>query len=742
MRTVSKKRTTKRARTDVARFFDLSAMQDNGFSDDSDEDETEFIDRRDKIDDEELPALGPPRVRLAFDTMEEDPQEIAARLEERYRRMSIFKGKEKEDDTGNYMADKVIKWVHTPDNCPAHSTVPIWRLVVRRGKERDVVFAIMAMSKPGGNHPLQDAGVLSATAHPYARGFVYVECASIATIDRIVGLVAFVRRGAPPEQIKLSDYKAIMSVVDKPAIPDGSWARYAKRGVFCGDLVWVEAYDPARNGYTVAVVPRPPLVVDANFASSSKRRRSGPRPAQSLVYPLDGDDLLESLKVFEFESDKAFSVDRRRVHHGLYVAHGVPLSDLVDDRVGPSKAEYDIWAQSPLCSASLALSAFADMSRLFSRSMGVLRELVDDDTVLRSGDRVRVVQGVYRDAVGRAVDVDVDERVVLADVVHLSGPRIQYSFPFACIAFEYRGGDVVEVRDGLHAGLYGWVTAVDWGACRVDLVEYRQALPLDADSPVLEWTNDAGTVLEWTISMSAIRLKPLSFSPPSVSTVVPGPSSPSVPRSRMDTFLHVEVKFIRGPYRTLFGIVKSTHSDGDHLTVRTEGRAINSDVIVKQTDVRERHTGMTLSEYMMTPSPIALRLRKYRETIWAAEINPDILPCAPDAASVPLADLYVDNTQPPAVDPAWLPDGFVYVPPCPPEVVPVEDGAPTDGAPTAPTAPTDGALTDGTLPEGTPIEGSASGPSISGLDSATAVAVAGQSSQSPDGTDAPPSASS
>lgn len=340
---------------------------------------------------------------------------------------------------------------------------------LQRGHEWDVVRTIMKLceSKPGH--------ILSVSASPSSRGSVYVETVSLPDVDRIIRDVAFIRRRVAPEKIPLQEYEAILKVSDAPEILATSWARYTGRGDYCGDLVWVESYDPDAMSYVVYVVPRT-LRWDTYKAKPAglKRPRRPSRVPAALLLP--------SHVGLSCVADHLVQFDGSAYQHGFLVLDDVPARQLTDQDVVPSLDELDVWQQSPLYHTlndieilrldSTVDSSYVSLASSFSESVRKKNEWLKTVCIVEEGDRVRVVHGEWKDMVGEAVNVDSTARLVTVHITDFAGPSLDIPFPFTALMVDYRVGDFVEIRSGLHTGVRGWVDTVDWNALRVGMLEH------------------------------------------------------------------------------------------------------------------------------------------------------------------------------------------------------------------------------------------------------------------------------
>ncbi|KAJ7435207.1 hypothetical protein B0H11DRAFT_2257493 [Mycena galericulata] len=599
---VSCKRPVKRRRFTAKDFLDLDAADAEASDEDADEGEDDFIVRRADLDDDDVTASVRPSPFLVEEMGGVDPEELARRLQDRYRRMSLQVSR----DDG--LEDDLIKWIHTAEACPPHSVIPIWRIQVTPGREAAVVGTIMKMEESARRYN----DIQSVTATPSSRGSVYMECRALATVQRIIHGVAFVRRGVPPVPIPLEDYRRLFEITDKPAVPVGSWVRYTRRGNYCGDLAWIRAYDPDTMGYTIWLVPRElRWGVCMPRPNHLKRPRPPARIPRELLLPCSVGSTLAPTSLLEFD-DRLFQC-------GFLIRTEVPAYDLSDDRVGPSVEELDMWEASPLYQVeSICDTEPSALYSVFSRSLRAQRDALYMNCVLERGDRVRIVEGPWRDCTGQLLEIDTVTRAVVVRVVDFSGPSVEVEALSSIVMVDFKVGDFVEVCWGLYAGMHGWVTLVDWVARSVDISEHRTRTMLGRDEVSPIEVCEELVVREWTVDMTCIRpktsspnFKPFSESPPAYpdkpedSNDSKGKSKDAeakvleLPCARPDMYQHLEVQVVRGKTgRGLYGTVKNTMADNEEVCILTEGCAINNLLQVRVEHVVERYTGLSLPELL------------------------------------------------------------------------------------------------------------------------------------------------
>ncbi|KAJ7131260.1 hypothetical protein C8R44DRAFT_871781 [Mycena epipterygia] len=494
---------SKRRKFSARDFLDLDAGVDRDEEEDEDDGDVEddFIDRRAYIGDEEPVPASRPAHFFMEDLQGVDPHELARQLRRRYERLPSEH--RTRGDTG--LDADLTKWIHTAEACPAVNSIPVWRLRVTRGHEWDVVRTLMKMFETSSR--VED--ILSASAGPCTRGFVYVECQSREMVDRIVRTVAFIRCQFPPVQIPLADYQAVLRVTDKPEIPLGSWVRYTRKGYYCGDLAWIRDFDPDAMTYSVCLVPRTSL--DNPPSSTRKRSRRGYRPPQSLMLSVDQGS---SSAVHDFSGGE--------YQYGLLFLDDVSVRDLTDDHVNPSDAELVVWESSSLY-GSEAVDEVDALSSSFTRSLQLQRVALQKFFLVEPNDRVRLLEDPWQGSVGDILEV-VQGRTVWVRVTDFSGPSVDVDLPARCVAKDFRIGDLVEVFSGPFSGLYGWIGEVSWSTLRTvviqhfpvgrrEVYEYGKNVvwPEFSDAPSAEMVWDEHAIREWDVAICNLRPKPAAL---------------------------------------------------------------------------------------------------------------------------------------------------------------------------------------------------------------------------------------
>ncbi|KAJ7633804.1 hypothetical protein DFH06DRAFT_1479418 [Mycena polygramma] len=575
---------SKRRKVTALDFLDLAAVDDGENEEENESDfGDDFIDNRLQIDDsdnEDISSAQP--ARFLMDNMQAmDADEMARILHSRYGSRSV---PEDDQDDGSF---DIVRWIHTAERCPDVSDTPVWKLTVARGREWDVVFTIMQLCLS----TLRDQGVLSATAGPSAAGYVYVECSHISVVDHLMRSVSFVRRNIPPQQLTVPEFRSVLVFTDKPAIPVGSWVRYGKTGYYCGDIAWISAYDGHAMTYTIYLVPRV-SGREPGHISRKKRSRTSSRPSQELFLPAHAGLSIHPTSAFKFFG--------KQFQFGFLILDDVRRRDLVDTRVCPSFSEIALWEGSPLHQLDDSFSSGSDLlSHSFSRSLHVQRALVLKTRMLRIDDPVRLIAGSGYDFLGHVLAFG-DAGTVDVRVDDLSGSVVDLTLPATSVFLDLRVGNFVEVHAGPSTGMVGWIVSADWGTRRIQINRYvRRTEALAQESS--EGVSSQYSVTQASYDVEWVHVQLKSYSPTSPST---SPSPTLLLKSKAD------------PY--------------------SEGRAVNTVDTLPVDGVIERHTHLTLSDFVSASPDKKQELRKKHELKRATEARPYFDPLDPDPSRVAL----------------------------------------------------------------------------------------------------------
>ncbi|KAJ6608920.1 hypothetical protein B0H10DRAFT_2226407 [Mycena sp. CBHHK59/15] len=599
---VRSKRTTMAKRAKAAAhtgldFLDISAVDAGDDEDEESEEEDGFIDRRADIDNDFVGEYSRPHWCLMDDSSTVDPDELARFVEERYSGVRRVRATGVGSVDRGPLAglsvwatdDDIIQLSYTSTSADAL----IWRIRVARGHECDVVCTILKLCEANS----QQACVLSASTIPSVRGSVYIESSSEADVLRLFRTVAFIRRRFAPEQIPIDDYMSLMQVTDRAQLDIGSWVRYTRRGVYCGDLAWVKDFDPHRWEYTVWLVPRLPrdsggTVVDEPSGRAKLKRRKQSRIPQRIVLP---SNLGADANTFSYTD--ILDYDRRDYQYGFLVLSDVPANHLSDDHLGTTETELGLFRGSPLYE-DYSNPDHSSLSEMFATSVDRQLSYSKKRASIEVGDRVRVVSGQYLGLIGYIIEYDGRDaqlKVTRSDdtlfFINVSGPGLLVDFQI---------GDLVEVFAGEYAGLTGWIFTLDQKTNRAQLAEHRLA-PIGfqaaggnqrsrrVGASLSELGPGQDVIREWDIALHCIRQKKIALDLHEPTVIGPPTSSGSIvmPRSRADPYVDLEITIVHGDLKGCWGRVKASRDRGKKLDIITEGRSINTRLTLSEDHVRD-----------------------------------------------------------------------------------------------------------------------------------------------------------
>ncbi|KAJ6624008.1 hypothetical protein B0H10DRAFT_1943502 [Mycena sp. CBHHK59/15] len=460
----------------------------------------------------------------------------------------------------------------------------------QRGHESDVVYTILKICEAQS----QQASMLSASTIPSVRGSVHVESSSEADVLRVFRTVAFIRRQFAPEQIPLDDYMSLMQVTDCAQFDIGSWVRYTRRGVYCGDLAWVEGVDPYSWEYTVWLVPHLPrdsggTVVDEPSSRAKLKRRKHSRIPQCIVLP---NNLGTNANTFSYTD--ILEYDHRDYQYGFLVLSDVPANHLYDDHLGTTETEIDLFRGSPLYEDYSNLD-HSLLSEMFATSVDCQLSYSKKRASIEVDDRVRVVSGRYLGLIGYVVEYD--GRDAQLEVTQSNDGAFFIYVSGSDVLVDFQIGDLVEVCAGEYAGLTGWILTLDQKANWPQLAEHRlapigfQAADGDQRSRLV------GAILselehgqDCDIALHCIRRKKIAADVQEPVTIGSPASGGSImmPRSRADPYVNLEITIIHGDLKGYWGHVKASRDRRKKLDIVTEGRSINTTVMLSEDHVRDQ----------------------------------------------------------------------------------------------------------------------------------------------------------
>ncbi|KAJ7018093.1 hypothetical protein C8F04DRAFT_1278204 [Mycena alexandri] len=551
-------------------FLDLEAQtadHDDEEEDDFEDDWNGFLDRRAFADD-----IHPrPVVMAIMDDVGPSAQEEADAIRARHRERT-------ERERHRFDGDQdAFQWIHKADSRPSLADADIWRLRVKSGHETDVVCT-MTLDLPRSKF---HSVVKSITAPATTRGCVYVETNEMAAVSYLQSRVAFVLQHFPPERVPVADYVPLVFSKSPALLSSLSWARVKRKGPYCGRLAWIQHSDPYRCCYELWLVP---IVV----------------PSEIFEDPFD----LFLRRYYTFDGD-IVSFGRTSFIGGLLVQYNAPLYSVVEDAPCPTMQELDQFASNRLFFDG---SPPPDGEALFHSIQSSISLLQHTCSATR-GDRVHVMAGEMAGSVGTVLTADPEKLTV-----KFSSPiETQEEIARSAVVYKLYPGDLVEIIRGKRQGQKGWIISIDWAVRVASVVSHDFS---HYTGPVGPSASGIPTKDLDEFDVELLFLKPTSHVFHLAATSIIGPPAKKkrkVDRT-VDRMANIEVR-IGGKHQLsgVFGTILSSNSGCSMATVLTEGRAEQVRIKVPCENLTERHTALDVREFLRTPVPVRLALRKSRE---------------------------------------------------------------------------------------------------------------------------------
>ncbi|KAJ6525431.1 hypothetical protein DFH09DRAFT_172748 [Mycena vulgaris] len=209
---------------------------------------------------------------------------------------------------------------------------PLWKVAVVKGREADVADTVETLV--AGGEAL--ANVDCAWDIPAVRGFVYI-AADKEALEELYESVAFVK--PRPRAIAVAPEDAVAHLLggDLPADKlKYSWVRFTGRGIYCGDLAWVQ---DAASPDTVHL-----LIVPRHGEITRPRKRSGygapARPPRRLHKQESDTD--------EQRPTPSARHNQTEFVGGLLLMRSVAVTQLCEEAVEATEDEVRLFQLSPL----------------------------------------------------------------------------------------------------------------------------------------------------------------------------------------------------------------------------------------------------------------------------------------------------------------------------------------------------------------------------------------------------------
>ncbi|KAK6975090.1 hypothetical protein R3P38DRAFT_3238256 [Favolaschia claudopus] len=432
-----------------------------------------------------------------------------------------------------------------------------------------------------------------------------------------------------------------------PTMKPGTWVRVRSNNVYHLDLAWVYDYNPVTSDALIYLVPRwsgkqrrhrsPLRLVAGEILESDVSCENEPR--QSSLGTGTRQALLSEHVDGTLDATCPYELDGSLYRFGFLVRRE-PFIDLIVHRVQPAEQELALWMQSPVYNFVKKCADLeqvdlevVNMSELLTSSCDMQRSLRWNRLALRIGDRVRLPEG--------------DDLGPVGWVTSVTAEHVQVEiWPTEAVVGDFRVGDYVEVITGRWVGLRAWIVQVEWSRREIQLmnqtyVEKGVRLLDDGQSDIPYADVLGALILPWSFVRVASSETGLSSTGGLSAQKNPAPPAAEGPRRHVvpDPFSQMEVQAFERNIGTFYGMVVGTSADRKKVSIRTEGRAVNTVELISVCDVKERHTGLSLTDYRNASAEQIRELRTAQDKsrlIAAAvsegpEFSPEDLPGAADA---------------------------------------------------------------------------------------------------------------
>ncbi|GAB4845101.1 hypothetical protein Ancab_038507 [Ancistrocladus abbreviatus] len=229
----------------VADFLDDEAVVDSDEDEEEEDGEDDFIDNGADLPDEDDGRMHRRPLLRREDEQEDDVEDIARRLQERYRRSSQV---EYDEETTDVEQQALL---------PSVKDTKLWMVKCAIGREREVAVCLMQKFIDRGG----DLQIRSVVALDHLKNYIYIEA------DKEAHAIKGMRNIYASSKLILVPIKEMTDVlsVESKAIDlsRDTWVRM-KSGTYKGDLAKVVDVDNVRQRVTVKLIPRIDLQALAN----------------------------------------------------------------------------------------------------------------------------------------------------------------------------------------------------------------------------------------------------------------------------------------------------------------------------------------------------------------------------------------------------------------------------------------------------------------------------------------------
>ncbi|KAJ7032844.1 hypothetical protein C8F04DRAFT_1184545 [Mycena alexandri] len=422
----------------------------------------------------------------------------------------------------------------------------------------------------------------------YDAGSVYVETADPAAVNYLHARVAFVLQNFQPERVPVEDYVSLLSCKSPALMSSKSWARIKRKGPYCGSLGWIEHADRYKCCYEIWLVP---IAADDDSEEFALFRR---------CHLLDG----TSSSLLDAE-----------LYGGLVVAQHVPLYAVIETDACPTLRELEDFSMRLPSNSGQAPYGGEDLFEALKTSISLLQHTC---RCIR-GDQVHVIAGSLSGCIGTVKIADA--RFLTLQLLHPTDAVEEVER--SDVVYHLSPGELVEIVHGPRAALRCWIVSVDWQRRLASVVAHTFTTYTGPEGPY--YIPLTAELNEFDIELAFLKPTPHAFSTPQLSVIGPPSANKNKLSQTPDQLAGIEVR-IGGKNKLsgVFGTIVASSRDYKSASVLTEGRAENVKVKIPLDQLRERHTGKTLKDYVDLPGPVRLAIRRDRERRWADLLDPTL----------------------------------------------------------------------------------------------------------------------
>lgn len=460
--------------------------------DEDEEEEDDQFDEEDLINDreEDVPDVdySIPHRHLQEEE-EENPEEIARRLEERYGGNKAYAA----GDFGDMATETTA--VGQQSLLPTIEDPKLWMVHCRPGNERLACLQLLQKY-----YSMQEKGtplnITSAVCLDHLKGYIYVEAQKEAHVmDAIRGLrTLFSSKGATLVPLaEMVDAISVNRKAQAELAPD-SWVR-VKTGLYKDDLAKVVEADYAAGKVDIMLVPRLDYEQMANRDDEARRRF--PFGRTPTVRP--------PAKPFRYEEARSYNLTVTRTEEGHqigshrfqdgYTIRTIALRNVIPmDTMPPLEEVANFNAAKQTVEDAYGEQAGAsDLSALMEALPGAQKGGVKGKFV--KGDKVIAIRGELQNIVGVVQDILPEGRVVVLPRLENIDDLEPVDFDPSELRKHFAIGEHVKVLAGSHKGESGMVVQVQDEICVLmsdiaktemkvfakDLTDFATELPTEND---------------------------------------------------------------------------------------------------------------------------------------------------------------------------------------------------------------------------------------------------------------------